>query len=175
MSDLTLATFEEYDTEDFRVTYLENFPQNVVYFQGPLSETERIPHPQIPGLFYSPTIVMLCDGTLRVENSTDNNVIDAIPGMLSVWRTPGRYKFVSTSGMNTTICLTPKANKIHFRDTIYFNSNKPTDYTFNDGWVISNVGFSLDATNYNKFFLTKVNGKYNVQVENDGWFLHVWL
>lgn len=175
MSELTLATFEEYSTEDFRVLYLENVPQNIVYFQGPLGENERLPHPQIPGLYYSPTIVMLCNGSMRVENSSDDTIIDAVPGMLSVWRTPGRYKFITTSGMTSSICLTPKANKIHFRDTIYFSKEKQVKYTFNTGWIISNVNFELDGVKTNKFELIKVSGDKQVSVEENGWVLHVWL
>lgn len=175
MSELSLAKFEQYDTEKFKVQYLENAPHNVVYFQGPLAPEQRIPHPDIAGLYYSPTIVILCDGTFRVENTVDDKVIDAIPGMLSVWRTPGRYKFLSTSGMNTCICLTPKENKIHFRDTLYFDSQKPSKSNFNDGWLIGNVDCNLSNQTYKKFELIKVNGSYDVEVEINGWFLHVWL
>jgi hypothetical protein len=174
MSDLTLATFEEFETDDFRVLYLENVPQNIVYFQGPLPQKNRIAHPQIPGLYYSPTIVLLSDGTFTVENSSDDKVIQANPGMLSVWRTPGRYKFISTSETNTCICLTPKKNTIHYRDSIYFDNTKDMEYNFNSGWIISNVNFELDGIYHKKFELITVSGTNVVKPETSGWFLHVW-
>ena len=174
MSDLTLATFEEFETDDFRVLYLENVPQNIVYFQGPLQQNNRIAHPQIPGLYYSPTIVVLCDGTFTVENSSDDSVINAQPGMLSVWRTPGRYKFISTSETNTCICLTPKNKGIHYRDSIYFDNTKEMQYKFNSGWVISNVDFQLNGVYHKKFELVSVSGTNKIKPEESGWFLHVW-
>lgn len=174
MSNLTLATFEEFETDDFRVLYLENVPSNIVYFQGPLPEANRIAHPQIFGLYYSPTIVILSHGNFTVENSSNNEIIQAQPGMLSVWRTPGRYKFTSTSETNTCICLTPKKTGFYYRDSIYFNQDKEMSYTFNNGWIISNSDFEMDSVFYKKFDLIKVSGAASVKPAQSCWFLHVW-